>query len=188
LDEKALESITYIRATMERAGSFRAAPGGGAALLGLSPAAAGFLAGRASEPGAWLRVWLIEAVLAFGIGCAGIAWKARRIETPIIRGPAFRFLLTLAPPLAAGAVLTGALVRSAHYDLLPGVWLLLYGTAVTAGGASSVRVVPILGVSVMSVGVLALAAPASWGNSLLMVGLGGLQILFGIWIGWKHGG
>src|SRR5205809_2229107 len=91
LDERALESITYIRATMERAGSFTAVPGWGGAIMGLSAVLAGWIAARSHEPGVWLRVWLIEAVLALGIGCAGIAWKARRLETPIIRGPAFRF-------------------------------------------------------------------------------------------------
>ncbi len=188
LEEQALQSIHYIRRTMERAASFTAVPGWGGVVMGATALAAGWMAGRASTQGAWLGTWLLEALLAFLIGCCAIAWKARRTETPLVRGPSVRFLLTLGPPLAAGAVLTAALARAARYDLLPGVWLLLYGTAVATGGAMSVRIVPILGACLMILGVVALAAPASWGNPLLLLGFGGLQISFGLVIARRHGG
>lgn len=188
LHERALENIRYIRSAMERAGSFTAVPGWGGAAMGALALAGGWFAGRAGTPSGWLRAWLITAAIAFVVGCCAIAIKARRIDTPLVRGPALRFLLTLAPPLAAGAVLTASLVRATHYDLLPGVWLLLYGTAITTGGASSVRIVPLLGVCFMALGLVALAAPVSWGNSLLMLGFGGLQIVFGLLIARRHGG
>jgi hypothetical protein len=188
LEETAIESIRYIRGTMERAGSFTAVPGWGGVAMGVVALVGGWIAGRAPNPHAWMRAWLASAAVAFICGCLGIAWKALRIETPLIRGPALRFLLTLAAPLAAGAVLTATLARTGRYDLLPGVWLLLYGTAVATGGASSVRIVPILGVCLMLLGVVALAAPTTWGNALLMFGFGALQIAFGLAIAWRHGG
>ncbi len=188
LQDKALDDLGYIRSAMERAGSFTAVPGWGGVAMGVVAIIAGFIAGRADTQAAWLRAWLAAAPIAFAICCAAIAIKARRIETRLVRGPALRFLLTLAPPLAAGAVLTASLAGSARYDLLPGVWLLLYGTAVTTGGAASIRVVPILGLCFMALGVVALAAPASWGNPLLMAGFGGLQIAFGLLIARRHGG
>ena len=188
LEEKALESIRYIRGTMERAGSFTAVPGWGGVAMGFVALVGGWIASRAPNPHAWMRVWLTSAAVAFIFGCFGIAWKSLRIETPLIRGPALRFLLTLAAPLAAGAVLTVTLARTGRYELLPGVWLLLYGTAVATGGASSVRIVPILGLILMVLGVVALAAPAAWGNSLLMLGFGALQIVFGLMIARRHGG
>lgn len=188
LEEKALESIRYIRGTMERAGSFTAVPGWGGAAMGVVALAGGWIASRAPNPNAWMRVWLASAAVAFIAGCLGIAWKSLRVETPLIRGPALRFLLTLAAPLAAGAILTATLARVNQYDLLPGVWLLLYGTAVATGGASSVRIVPILGICLMLLGVVALAAPVAWGNPLMMLGFGVLQIGFGLAIAWRHGG
>jgi hypothetical protein len=188
LQEKAAENLHYIRSAIERAGSFTAVPGWGGVAMGIVAIAAGWIAGRADTSGAWLRAWLVAAPIAFAVGCAAIAIKARRIDTPLVRGPALQFLLTLTPPLAAGAVLTASLAGSGRYDLLPGVWLLLYGTAVTTGGAASVRVVPILGLCFMALGVIALATPSSWGNPLLMIGFGGLQIAFGLVIARRHGG
>ena len=188
LEDKALESIRYIRGTMERAGSFTAVPGWGGVAMGVVALAGGWIASRAPNPHAWMRAWLASAAVAFIFGLLGIAWKSLRVETPLIRGPAVRFLLTLAAPLVAGAVLTVTLARTGRYELLPGVWLLLYGTAVATGGASSVRIVPILGVILMFLGVVALAAPAAWGNALLMLGFGALQIAFGLAIARRHGG
>jgi hypothetical protein len=40
----------------------------------------------------------------------------------------------------------------------------------------------------MFAGVLALLAPATWGNLLLAAGFGGLHIIFGILIARKYGG
>ncbi len=188
LQEKALESIRYIRSAMERAGSFTAVPGWGGVAMGAVALVGGWIAGHAATPNGWLRAWLVTAAVAFLIGCWAIAQKARRVETPLVRGPALRFLLTLTPPLAAGAVLTPSLARAGQYDLLPGVWLLLYGTAVATGGAASVRIVPLLGLCFMALGVAALAAPAAWGNALLLLGFGGLQIVFGVMIARRHGG
>jgi hypothetical protein len=72
--------------------------------------------------------------------------------------------------------------------ILPGVWLLLYGTAVVAGGAFSVRIVPVMGVCIMLVGVVALFADPSLGNLFMGVGFGGAHLIFGALIAWRHGG
>jgi len=66
--------------------------------------------------------------------------------------------------------------------------MLLYGTAVVAAGAFSVRIVPVMGAAFITVGAIALFAPVSWGTALMMVGFGALHIVFGIVIARRHGG
>jgi hypothetical protein len=107
---------------------------------------------------------------------------------PVNSGPARKFLGGFAPPLAAGALLTLALWHAGAPGLLPGAWLLLYGTGVLAGGAASVRVVPIMGLCFMALGGAALFAPPAWGNSILAAGFGGFHLLFGAVITRKFGG
>ena len=188
LERHAADNIRFIRETMERASSFTAVPGAGGVGMGLTAILAAGISARARTPEAWLVVWLVEAAVAIAIGCVAMARKARRTGTDIFSGPARRFLLTLTPPLAAGALLTLALARAGRAELLPGVWLLLYGTAVVTGGAMSVRPVLVMGALFMLLGAAALASPSAWGTAYLAAGFGGLQIVFGSVIARRHGG
>jgi hypothetical protein len=78
-------------------------------------------------------------------------------------------------------------VGAGNAELLPGVWLLLYGAGVVTGGAFSVRAVPLMGLVLMGVGAVALFWPA-WGNFGMAVGFGLVQIGFGWYIARRHGG
>ena len=62
------------------------------------------------------------------------------------------------------------------------------GAGVTAGGAASLRLVPVMGACFMGIGAVALAAPAAWGDGFMAFGFGVLRILFGIRIARRHGG
>ena len=188
LPSKAADNIRFIRDTMERASTFTAVPGAGGVAMGTTALGAAAVASSARSPEAWLGVWLAEACVAIAIGVWAMARKARRTGTDLFSGPARRFLLTLTPPLGAGALLTFALERAGLVPMLPGIWLLLYGTAVVTGGAMSVRTVVVMGGLFMLLGAAALASPASWGNAYLAAGFGGLQIGFGSAIARRHGG
>ena len=113
--------------------------------------------------------------------------KARRRQESALSGPGRKFLLNFMPAVIAGAALTGALAGSGLLALLPGTWLLLYGTGVVTGGAFSVRVVPAMGLLFMALGILGLAVP-TWGPTLMVVGFGGLHLAFGAIIAWRYGG
>ena len=188
LPSKAADNIRFIRETMERASTFTAVPGSGGVAMGVTALAAAAIASRAKSPEQWLGIWLAEACIAILIGVWAMARKARRTRTDLFSGPARRFLLTLTPPLGAGVLLTFALERAGLTTMLPGIWLLLYGTAVVTGGAMSVRTVVVMGALFMLLGAAALGSPASWGTAYLAAGFGGLQIGFGLAIARRHGG
>ncbi|MFQ5723814.1 MAG: hypothetical protein ACE5G6_04920 [Terriglobia bacterium] len=188
LQTHALENLRFIRTTLEQAGSFTAVPGGGGVAMGLTALAAAGVAARQTSPEAWLAVWVGAAVLAATLGFVAMIRKARAAQIPLRSGPARKFALALAPPLLVGMLLTVVLYRAGLTTVLPGMWLLLYGTAVMAAGAFSVRVVPIMGLTFLLLGAAALSAPASWGNGLMAAGFGGLHILFGVLIAWRYGG
>jgi hypothetical protein len=188
LGSRAIDNLRFIRETMERASSFTAVPGWGGVAMGASALVAAAVSTRARTPEEWLGIWLAEAFVALAIGVWAITVKARRVNIPLFAGPARRFLLTLSPPLAAGALVTLALQRAGMVAVLPGIWLLLYGTAVVTGGAFSVRIVPMMGVGFMLLGTIALFCPPAWGTAFLAAGFGGLQVLFGILIARRYGG
>jgi hypothetical protein len=107
---------------------------------------------------------------------------------PLLSGPGRKFVLSFSPPMAVGALLTLVLFRAGLVEAIPGVWLLLYGTGVVAGGAFSVKIVPVMGLCFMAAGAVALFAPVEWSHVILGAAFGGLHIAFGIPIARSHGG
>jgi len=188
LHTRAMDNLRFIRETMERAGAFTAVPGWGGFATGVSALAATVFAARQSSAGAWLAIWLIEGVFAIALGAWTMKRKADSAQLPLLSAPGRRFLLSFAPPLLVGALLTLVLYEAGLTRVIPGTWLLLYGTGVVTGGAYSVRVVPLMGMCFMLVGAVALFCPFSWGTALLGVGFGGLHVVFGIIIARRYGG
>ncbi len=188
LDAHAEDNLRFIRSTMERASTFTAVPGVGGAIMGATALGAAAISLAAPTERQWLAVWLAEACLAVAIGAWAMARKARRTNTDLFAGAGRRFLLMLVPPFGAAAILTLALEREGRVSLLPGVWLLLYGTAVVTGGALSIRIVLVMGALFMLLGAAALSSPASWGTAYMAAGFGLLHVGFGVAIARRHGG
>jgi hypothetical protein len=188
LHDRAIADLRFIRATMERAGSFTAVPGWGMVAIGVTALPAAWLAARQPTPLAWLVVWLAEAAVAMAIAAAAIRRKAGAGHTALDSGVARKFGLAFLPPLAAGALLTVPLYFGGMVRLVPGTWLLLYGTAVMSGGALSVPVVPLMGATFAALGAVALLGPPAWGNVCLAAGFGGAHLVFGAMIARRYGG
>jgi hypothetical protein len=188
LSDRALDNLRFIRETMERAGTFTAISGWGIAAVGIVAMAAALVA-RARATVEWrVGTWVTTAVVCIALSLWATARKARRSELSMVSGPAQKLALAFSPAMLVGALLTAALLRIGANELLPGVWLLLYGTAVVAGGAFSVRIIPVMGVCFMTLGAVALFAPPSAGEWLMLAGFGVAHVVFGIQIARRHGG
>jgi hypothetical protein len=188
LHDRAMDDLRYIRDAMERAGKFTAVSGWGEVSVGVTALVAAWVASAQAEPGMWLAVWAVEAVVALAIWGTAVVRKARAARIPLLSGAGRKMALSVAPALGAGALLTAALYAEGLAALLPGVWLLMFGTGIVGAGTYSVRIVPVMGLSFMVLGAIALAAPSAWGNALMATGFGGLHVVFGILIARRYGG
>lgn len=188
LHDRAMDQLTFIRDTMERASSFTGVPGWGAVGVGGTALVAAWIAAAQPTPARWAAVWLGEGALAVLLGGIALARKTHRHEGYVLTRPLRRFLLAYLPPLVAGALVTIACARAGAYLVLPALWLLAYGAGLITGGAFSVAVVPAMGACFMALGALALATPPVWGNYWMALGFGGLHLGFGLVIARRHGG
>jgi hypothetical protein len=183
-----MENLQFIRRTMEVSGSFTAVPGWGLVAVGVTAIGAAVMANQQTSVEKWLEMWMGEAIIGLAIALWSMYAKATRTGVMLLAAPGRRFALGLAPPLLCGAVLTPILYRADAIAPLPGVWLLLYGTAVVTGGTFSIRIVPVMGACFMVLGLAALVTPAAWSLGWMLAGFAGLHVIFGYLIARKYGG
>jgi hypothetical protein len=188
LHGRAAEDLRFIRHAMERSSTFTAVPGLGGMLMGVTGLAGAAVAARQPTADRWLATWLVAAAVAFVVGAIMMRRKAERGGVPLAGVTGRRFALSLSAPLAAGAALTAGLWQNGTWQLMPSLWLLLYGVGGLTGGAFSVTAVRVMGLCFMALGVLAMLTPPAWGDVWLALGFGVLQILFGAYIANRHGG
>jgi hypothetical protein len=193
LHTHAIDNLRFIRETMERAEAFTAVPGWGGVAMGLTAIAAAVVAEWQPSVRLFFATWLVEGALAIALGVLAMRQKSRAAGLELWSAPARKFVFSFVPPMLAGGILTLALWRAGQAQLIPGMWLLLYGTGVITGGAFSVRVIPVMGGCFLAGGTLALLMAIglqnmSGQNLLLGLCFGVLHIVFGIMIARKYGG
>jgi hypothetical protein len=190
LGDRAADNLRFIREAMEGSSRFTAVPGVGGILMGVTAIVAAFIANNyAPLRQDWLITWLVEAIVAFGIGLAGIWFKASRGDASLLSTPAMKFARGFSPPLIAGVAITVGLWRFGQFEAMVPAWIICYGAAVVCGGAFSVRVVPIMGWCFMAAGAIAYAVlPAANFNWAMAATFGLLHIVFGAIIAKRYGG
>ena len=188
IHEHALDNLRFIRETMERAAEFTVVPGWGLFGMGCIALVAGPVAMSRQSHSEWIWCWIVAAFLAFVIGAAAMKRKASREGKAVFAAPGRRFALSFAPAILAGAALTIALVEARLWSTLPGTWLLLYGAAITSGGAFSTKLIPAMGSGFLAFGLAAMFGPPAWTDLWLIAGFGGLHIIFGLVIARRYGG
>lgn len=187
LHEHAAANLRFIRATMESATAFTGVSGKGYVLAGTSAVIAAWLAAQQATPLTWLGVWMLELLLAGSVTLLTTAYKSESQGKSLWSASGLKTLLAFIPAMTIGGVLTLALFLRGDIPLLPGIWLALYGAAVTTAGAYTLRIVPIMGIAFMVLGSLVLLFPLP-GDLMLGIGFGGFHILFGVLFWRQHGG
>src|SRR5689334_1215921 len=107
LHAHALDHLRFIRQTMEHAGTFTALPGWGGVGIGTTAVFSAWISGPPDNSIRWITTWLIDAIFAAGRGVAATLAKMRSSGVPMPSAATLRFVRAYAPPLAAGAILTG---------------------------------------------------------------------------------
>lgn len=180
--------LSFIRSTMERASCFTAVPGWGGVMMGITAIIAAAAASQAPTSEQWIIIWMGAAMLGVSIGLTAVWRKAKKANVEMFSGTGRRFWISFGTPVLVAGVITLALLLRNQTMMLPGIWLLCYGTGVITGGAFSVKIIPIMGGCFLLLGIIALFTPPSWGDAFMATGFGGLHILFGIIITRKYGG
>ncbi len=186
IESRALSTLSYIRASIDSAGSL-AVPGSAGLVIGAIGVLAAVLASLPVLTEFWLLVWVIAAAIALALGGTVMARQATLRGSTLASGPFRKFLLCLCPTLLAGAVFTLVLWQAGLERLIPGMWMLLYGCAVisasTVTNAQNLRLIATLGAAFIVLGIVTLWLPAPAHTLALGAGFGALHLLFGMLIG-----
>lgn len=183
-----MDDIRFIRSAIANASQFTAVPGRGGMVIGATAIAAALIANFVRSESACLVTWIIEAAVALTIGTVFLVRKAERAGVNLTAGPGRKFVLAALPSFGAALLISVALYQAGATTLVPPVWMLLYGTAIIAAGAYSVRPVPIMGCAFLVAGAVTLFLPSELHNLMLGASFGGLHIVFGYVIAVHHGG
>ena len=197
LHDRAADNLAFIRNTMLRASAFTAVPGWGMAAMGVIASAGGVVAAQRLSPDWWIWTWGAVAVLGCVVGVLAMVHKSVRTGQPVWKGAGRSAVFSFCPAILAGMMITEMLYQHQLEVLMPGAWLMLYGAAVCAAGAFSVRIVPLMGVTFMVMGTFAylgrhavepILGPLLGADLFLIVGFGVIHIVFGLIIAWRYGG
>jgi hypothetical protein len=186
IESRALGTLAYIRTSIESSSSMDV-PGMAGIVMGIIGLLAAIVVSLPRWAAHWLGIWLAAAAVAFLLGGALVARQIVQRGHTRYLGPARKFLLCLCPALIAGAVLTLVLVTAGMANVIPGMWLLLYGCAVlsasTVTTAGIARLICIMGAIFVALGLMTFALPATAHTAMLGLGFGVLHVIFGFLIG-----
>ncbi len=174
-----------IRRMLARAGAFdgyRAAPVAWSGALALVAGLVQRL--LAPAPLAFVALWIAAAAVSFAINVYGIARTYGASPRHWERSLAFAALLDLMPAIVAGSVLTAVLVARGSVELLPGIWMILYGSGVMVSRRHVPRACAWIGLAYVAAGgVTLLLLPAATAlRADVMAGAFGVGQLLLAWI------
>ena len=157
MNESLRSEVFEIRRALARTGTFegyRAAPVAMSGMIALAAGAAQRL--LHPDPIQFVVIWATAAALGFGINFWVVARTYGASPRHWERSLAFAALLDLTPAMMGGALLTAAMIVTERIALLPGIWMVLFGTGVMASRRHVPRGCAWIGVAYLVAGVATL--------------------------------
>jgi hypothetical protein len=162
--DRALAEISAIRGQMARATEFRGFGPLTSAMTGVAAVMTAMVQGfwitnPAGHITAYLDLWIASAVLCAGLVGVETITRSRRLHSHLAEAMIRATLEQLWPAAAAGALITGVLVRFAPQSLwmLPGLWQILFGLGVFAASRFLPRPIIAVGLWYLGAGLVCLA-------------------------------
>ncbi|MBI2898623.1 MAG: hypothetical protein HYY17_00390 [Planctomycetes bacterium] len=195
LDDRgaATRDLERIRALMERATRFSNLSGWSCIVAGLLAVAGAVVCWkiRANFNHAFCArplalVWGSVLVLALAQGVVFTFVNARRRGEPVWSDLTRQVVVAMLPSCFVGAVITGHGLLTCQLDLLPPIWMLAYGMSLMALGLFAGAKIKAVGILFLLLGAAALWWFREYGLRMMLVSFGGLHVLLGIVIVWKH--
>jgi hypothetical protein len=159
-----------------------AVPGSAGIVLGTIGLLAAMLCFAPGFRNYWLVIWLGAALIAAVVGSILIVRESSLRDLRLAGTPLLKFALCLLPSLGAGLVMTAVHWYAGNLHAIPGTWLLLYGCALVAASAATIRIIATLGALFILLGLLALLLADNLQILMLGAGFGGLHLVFGFLI------
>jgi hypothetical protein len=127
----AMSDLLEIRRNLAMVGSFRGYKAIPVAFTGLVAFAAGLTQYWIQpEPMQFVLLWTLAAALGFGVNLLCIARQYGTTTRRWERSLAVVALSDVSPAFLAGGLLTVAMCATGHVQLLPGLWMALFGTGI----------------------------------------------------------
>jgi len=182
--EHAEHTLETIRTLMDRSQRYEHLSGysgllaGGTTLLGCAALGLKLLpfGPRLDFAVAWTAVFAV----AFAGHLLSTFGRARQRGEPVWSRQARTVLLAVLPSFGAGLVLTVLMGRLDRLDLLPGLWLLLYGCGALATSFFAPRSIAGLGATCLAIGFISLVALPGHSLATMAIGFGATHIVFGV--------
>ena len=131
-------------------------------------------------PANFVVVWSAVFAIAFTSHLLFTFGRARQRGEPVWSRQALTVLLSVLPAFGAALAVTALIWRVGRPDLLPALWLTLYGCGVLATSFFAPRSIAWLGGTCFALGVAGLLAPHSYPILTMALGFGITHIGFGV--------
>jgi hypothetical protein len=181
--EHAEHTLETIRTLMERSQRYEHISGysglvaGSAVLLGC--AALRWLRLPFSHRGTFAVVWTAVFVFAFCSHCVLTFARARQRGEPVWSRQARTVLQAVLPGFVASVAVSVCLWRLDRLDLLPALWLMLYGCSALATSFFAPKSIRALGATCLAAGIIGLLLVPARPVLTMAVGFGLTHVVFG---------